>query len=294
MMAITYGSAKPLLAPIPGPSEGAIRESLNSLLKRICEHNQLTVNDVLSAYVVPALGVSEERRLKMGAAVHLFSRGRNVSRVLNEQIQGVTVLKGLSSLTLQELVSLRGIGQLKISTTRKWCPTCLSGDLDTTWGPYERLLWCIHDVWACPIHRCKLHIACPSCGRTGLTPLSGRDLPGRCPNCFGWLGGNAIPLDADTDGHSRYLLWVAKSFSDLLDSPMPANMDVGPNFRKVVLALAERHFDGVAGRLGAALSRQKSVVSYWLSGKASPSWPSVCEFSFVFQVPIPDIFVSGP
>lgn len=39
-----------------------------------------------------------------------------------------------------------------------------------------------------------------------------------------------------------------------------------------------------------AIKRNWSVVCTWLAGRASPSWRALCEISFVFQVPVRDLF----
>jgi transcriptional regulator with XRE-family HTH domain len=187
---------------------------------------------------------------------------------------------------LGDLVTLRGLGTLAISSHRKWCPECLNEDLETELGPYDRLLWSIDDVHACPIHNVQLRSTCQSCGSGPFAISTGRDISGRCPKRFGWLGGESTTLDQTRDDYSRYLLWIAKSYSDLLDSYLPSKINIGPGFRTIVIALTERHFNGVVAQFSSAIERNRSVVTTWLLDRASPSWRALCEISFVFQIPL--------
>jgi transcriptional regulator with XRE-family HTH domain len=278
-----------LLAPTVVPLAGSDRESLHSVLKRICETNQLTVNAVLAGIVLPSLKTPQDRLTKMVSPVHLINRGCLVSIKLVAQLQELTGMSGLSKLTLQELVGLRGIGVLAITRYRKWCPACFDDDVETAIGPYDRLIWSISDVQACPVHHAMLQSICQSCGAGPFMALMGCDLSGRCPKCRGWLGGKAIILDQNRDEHSRYLLWTAQSYADLLESPLPAQSDVSQGVKKLIIALAEQHFDGAKSRLAQAVERNKSVISTWLTGHGSPSWRALCEISFTFQIPLSDM-----
>lgn len=282
----SHASPTPLLAPPDSPRHGSTREGLHSLLRRLCEYNQLTVNDVLAGLILPSLGACSKQLTRMSVAVHLINRGCEISQKFAERIQALTTIKSLSVLTLSDLVSLRGLGTLAISSHRKWCAECLNEDLETELGSYDRLLWSIDDVHACPIHNVQLKSTCQSCGSGPFAILTGRDISGRCPKCLGWLGGESIALDQTRDEYSRYLLWIAKSYADLLDSSLPSHIDIRPGFRKIVIALTERHFCGVVAQFSSAIERNRSVVTTWLLGRASPSWRALCEISYVFQIPL--------
>lgn len=279
-------SPKALLFPPHNPSTGRAREGLHSAIRRLCEHNQLTVNDVLAKLILPPIGENPRRLTKMATAVNLIDRGCDLSTRLILEIQELSAMDNLPSLTLREIVDICGVGVLAVSRYRKWCPECFTEDLNTEIGPYDRLLWSIDDVHACPMHLVKLQSTCPSCGANSLPLLTGRDVSGHCPRCLSWLGGDSISLDRRSDEYSKYLLWVAQSFGDLLDTPLPTNFDVWPGFRRVINALATKHFDGVYARLASALERNRSVVGTWLAGRASPSWRALSEISFVFQLPL--------
>ena len=280
-----------LLSPPICVEAGAEREGLHSAFRRLCEHNQLTVNDVLAGLILPSLGTPSDRLTKMAAPVHLINRGCAVSERFTDRIQALTTMGNLSGLTLRELTELRGVGTLAIAPKRKWCGECFDDDIENEWGPYDRLLWSIDDVQVCPIHKRRLRNKCQTCGAGPFAVLTGRDISGRCPKCRGWLGGGSFSLAQKRDEYSRYLIWIARSFADLLDSPLLPHTDIGPGFRKVIIALSELHFNGVSAQLASAIERNRSVVSTWLAGRASPGWRALCEISFTFQVPLRELLL---
>jgi hypothetical protein len=85
-----------------------------------------------------------------------------------------------------------------LRTRRVWCPSCYGGEGWFAQPPYERLLWTLQVVTACPVHRQPLESICPSCGQTQYV-LSSRSRPGYCSRCFRWLGcmGESATLDPE-------------------------------------------------------------------------------------------------
>lgn len=280
-----------LLAPSIGLTTGASREGLHSIFRRLCEGNQLTVNDVFSVLIAPPVGSRKDRLATMANAAYLFNRGCAASDRLANRIRELTTLGDLLHFTLRGLIELRGVGPLAVSHYRKWCSECYERDLDTELGPYDRLLWSIDAVKACTSHSTQLQFICPVCGDGPFPMLTGSDISGRCPRCLAWLGGKSVALDERRDEHSRFLLWTAKSYTDLLDAPLPSQQDVGTGFTEFLAALSARHYNGVYAHLARAIERNKSVVATWTSRRSAPSWQALCEISFVFHIPISEILL---
>lgn len=280
-----------LLSPVPCPVTGATREGLHSMLRRVCEKNQLSVNDVLGELILPALGERMERRTKMATAVHLIDRGCGISQRLAMRLEELTTFQELYRLTLRELVELKGVATLAVASQRKWCGNCFSEDMATEFGPYDRLIWSIDGVDVCPVHHVWLRSNCSSCGGGPFSVLMGKDASGRCPKCGQLLAGDGVPLDAGRDEYSKFLLWKAKSFADLLSSPLPSGVDVAKGATEVIRHLSEWHFEGTYSRFAKAIERNRSVIGTWLTGRAAPSWDALVEISYVFQVPLLELLV---
>lgn len=280
---------KALLVPYGGPSTGAYRQSLTSQFRRLCEKNQLTVASALSQFILTSQDALHEGPYRLGDGSHLLNRGGRGSQKLIAHMEALSTLSGLQNLTLHELVEIDGVGDLCLSPFRKWCGSCYDDDLDTELGPYDRLLWAIDQVQVCPIHKMLLRKTCSACGYGPIPLLTGRDISGRCPKCLEWLGGSATPLESSSDSHSNYLLWVSRSFAHLLELPLEEDIDVASGIRSILTKLAEYHFAGIVAHLAAEIRRNRSVVTTWLKGNASPSWQALCEISFAFQIPLRDL-----
>ena len=278
-----------LLSPKIGSLFGAGREGLHSIFRRICEKNQLTVNDVYSNLILPQYGTPPERFTKMNADVHLINRGCSTTSRLISRIHQLVNMPDLSVFTLSEFIDLRGIGAIEIAHDRKWCSECFDSDLATEIGPYDRLLWSFDAVQICPTHKVHLKNICPSCGGGPYRVLTGRDISGHCPECYGWLGGISKIIEESRDEHSQFIFWKAKSFEDLLESPIQTKLDVGRGINDVLRAIAVKHFNGKYAPLAEAVERNKSVLCTWLKGNGSPSWRTLTEISYVFQIPLSEL-----
>ena len=239
--------------------------------------------------MLPLLGVKPSLRSKMSTRAYLISSGGQLSERWCNSIEQLSILENLQAFTLREANSLKGIAPITSAQSRKWCPACLEEDLANPLGPYDRLLWTISEVEACPKHQTRLEHSCPHCGQTKIPVLSARDCSGFCPYCLNWLGVKPITLDPDRDEHTRYLLWCARSFSDLLDSPIPIDIDAGSAIRNMLHGIAQHHFSGRTTHLARALGRNKSVISTWLTSNGRVSWRAICEISYVFHVPVSDL-----
>lgn len=265
---------------------GAQREAFHSFVVRGCERNSLSVVDVMthvfSRYVTSIWPEKSES--------HLVSKGALTSQ---HWVQAASAAFGIRSeelwpLTARELMVAPAVLGPEIARFRRWCPACFDADRNTQHGPYERLLWALSQVQVCTIHQCLLSTQCSQCRHSHQRSVfSGRTLPGMCSKCFKWLGGPATSVDESRDEHSRYLMWTARSFADLLEHPLDISTLTGP--ARTLSALAEFHFDGMQSGLAKALGRTKGCVSGWFSGNIRPSWRTLCEISYVFHVPLRDM-----
>ncbi|WP_231495425.1 hypothetical protein [Hylemonella gracilis] len=123
--------------------------------------------------------------------------------------------------------------------------------------------------------------------------LQGKDNPGQCVHCGAWLGGSARLLDEDRDGLSKYLIWVARSFADLLANPVAATTDAGSGFRTTLQKIRDFHFQGVSAHLALSLDRNKSVIATWLSRGSAPSWQAMSTVSYAFHVPLQEMLTGS-
>ncbi len=107
-----------------------------------------------------------------------------------------------------------------------------------------------------------------------------------------WLGENPNEIDPLDDQHSHFLIWCARGYAGILETELTNGADVRESVGKMLKAIADRHYSGCYAHLAKAIKRNRSVVSGWLSGASVPSWKSICELSFAFQIPMED-FLTG-
>lgn len=277
-----------LLRPAQGLSEGSQREALHSIFRRSCEKNRLPVSVVITHVLKPSLdGGSSSVRLANNA-MHLISKGEGITSQWIQAMERNVDIRDLWKYTLRDVVSLNGVGMVNCSHWRRWCPQCFEEDLNSDIGPYDRLLWTIEDVEVCVLHKTLLASSCPGCGCSKIPVLSGRDISGFCPRCYSWLGGSGTPLPDSSDQYAQYLLWMGRSFSDLLDSKtLPKYVSL--NILEMLKLLRDRHCNGLDINLAKSLGRNKSVIATWFGQKANPSWRALCEISFIFHIPLLDL-----
>lgn len=281
-----------LLKPPMCGSGGFEQESLPSLFRRTCEFNQLTVGRVIRDLILPASGILTKSCIS-GRTADLFGcRTNDKLEKLIDAMYRLARFDHLEEHTLHRIIKISSVNDLRISKNRRWCGRCFEQDCDGSSGPYHRLLWTIDDVKVCPIHSTPLTEICPNCGAGPFPELVGRDISGYCPRCLKWLGVSSNEIDPLDDQHSHFLIWCARGYAGLLETPIPDGASVRESVGKMIEAIAVRHYAGCYAHLATAIKRNRSVVSGWLSGSTLPSWKSICELSFAFQIPMED-FVTG-
>ena len=247
----------PLLKPASTPTDGGKREALHSFVVRGCEKNGITVGDFYRHFFRRRNGLVPPDVGREGVT-YLISHGSETSRhwieVLGETFGVPESL--LWEMTARDINISSGM-PAPASPLRRWCTACLEHDLECDHGPYERLLWSLNLVKICPHHRTVFQSSCPHCHRNNAKVLAAKILPGFCTYCSGWLGSSTRRIPETSDDQSKYMLWVAQSFSDLLDAKATAT-ESGP--RETLLALADFHYEGNRAKLARSIHRAKSTV----------------------------------
>jgi len=276
----------PLLKPESTPTKAGRREALHSFVIRGCEKNGIAVGDFYRHFFRRLDGLAPPDVGKE-CVTHLISHGSETSHHWIEVLVGAF---GVSENLLWEMTARDiniGSGMpAPASPLRRWCAACLEHDLECDHGPYERLLWSLNLVKICPHHRTILQSSCPHCHRNDAKFLAAKILPGLCTHCSGWLGSSTGRITEISDDQSKYMLWVAQSFSDLLDAKATATKS-GP--REMLLALADFHYEGNCAKLARSIHRAKSTVSTWTTGAGAMGWQTLCDASYAFHVPMKDI-----
>ena len=98
-----------------------------------------------------------------------------------------------------------------VSQTRRWCPLCWSVDPD----PYDRKLWWLAVVDACPLHACLLESRCGACGRLQPSLTRGVRLH-VCSYCGHDLAESSSAMVFPSGSTADRRLWYARQGADLV------------------------------------------------------------------------------
>ena len=156
-----------------------------------------------SAFTDYSPGTAFSGRTRMYArtangAGHAAERTAQANRLLT----GSSETERLSSLGIARMFGFGERGLL--APRRRWCAECWREDQE----PYDRKLWWLAVVDACPVHRCLLQDRCDTCGRTQQSLTDGVRLT-VCSSCGHSLIGDVIRLDERRSADQR-VLWYAR------------------------------------------------------------------------------------
>ena len=133
-------------------------ESLSSYVIRVGNMFALPAPELLRYALQQVPGVRQRKRLLAWGALN--GAGPSVAVA----VAGLAAVTGLAD---GERMSYTGLARLLrlydrelVSPTRRWCPSCWADDAE----PYDRKLWWLGMVDACPVHACLLETRCATCG----------------------------------------------------------------------------------------------------------------------------------
>ncbi len=193
-------------------------ESLTSYTCRLEQVHSITVGKLFNHEIGPTINrlymVSEHRGTNGNFCENYFTnRGQED---LVRALQALTLrqdLRFLTYLTWKEVFS--DIGLLR--RTRAWCPPCFAEWLCEGREIYEPLLWRLHAVAVCPLHRRDLQITCPNC-RRHLRLIESHSRAGYCQHCDAWLGktGTEMIEERQRAEDFDFRLWSALEMGHLI------------------------------------------------------------------------------
>jgi len=206
----------------------------------------------------------------MGLRLHI---GSPVSSELRPRLESATG-SNLGSSTLETYANIFAATELsRMVKESVYCPYCLSNDAGI---PYMRLLWDVHCVRACPIHRVKLVPLrpaenCSACQSQRL-PLAQRPfVRGVCSVC-GQLAYRCSAACPEPAG--REDLWIAEQVGRLLSAPASVREGFSCELLQLGLrSLVNGAYGGSVVRAATEAGLSRGSVSTWIRGaRAGLPW----------------------
>ena len=151
--------------------------------------------------------------LPLRSAVTAAARRLNVGEAdgrVAAAVTGLTGHPGLERLSYFAFLDLFGVPERGVLAQHgRWCPACWTHDEER----YERKVWWLALVEACPIHGCLLPCRCPTCGR--LQPTLPRAVRIHvCSYCGHDLhASGSVPVEGPS---AERMLWYAREGARLV------------------------------------------------------------------------------
>ena len=187
--------------PVPILGAGTAElESLRSLFFRVAKAHGNKPSQLICD-IVPSLR-------RPGDADKLVSSWYSHKKALSESLNQATMLTDLERLTMlpwQNVVVAEGL----YFPNMRWCPECLRQDRPGE--SYERLLWNIACVRACPTHRALLREVCSKCGSKPARDTT-QSVQRSC-HCAACSGSLTVPVEARPEERDLY---ISQSMGELL------------------------------------------------------------------------------
>lgn len=203
-----------------------------------------------------------------------------IASVWSERLNQLTLRDDLQQRTLLPLRSILPNYKL-LSPVERFCPYCYLADERANHPVYNRLLWVVDCVKACPLHKVELQPAPRPCAAAkepfwlpGVSRVDGRSLSS-------WE-----PVAASTE-EVRLARLSADLFDDFNRNPtsFPDRNGSIQFLRRASLEL----FDGVSAHFAEHLGVSKSELHGWASGKVRPSLPRLALIAYCCGCRISDV-----
>ncbi|WP_261540894.1 TniQ family protein [Burkholderia multivorans] len=285
----------------PEGHSGDNLEDLASYFRRLSEDHCMLPWSLAFRSVVPLVASgSAVWRAKMACYCYGLATS-GVTELADSWARALNAATGRNDLQLHTLVPLKVVvpPTKLLSPIERFCPICYADDERSGRPKYNRLLWAIDCVTACPLHNVQLQ-AVDKSKHDNENPIWLRRR-GRRPstNSF-WLPGisraNGRSLAGDSgkparDEDIRFARLVADLIDDLHHHPH-VFQDVGAPTTFLRYA-AEVLFAGNLSHFATHLGVSKGALHEWTWGKTRPSLPRLALIAFCCGCAIADVILGN-
>jgi hypothetical protein len=274
-----------VLAPMkPMGLDSPYVESLSSYYLRLAHLHQLSPRGLANHLIV-----AENHNCNAQVLFRPYFNGvGKMPEMWTMKLERLTGLKCLNQLTFSFLKFLLPKRHL-CAAKKKWCPVCHDESIGFS-EMYERLLWNVGTVTACPKHGIKLVENCVCGHEARLKPVQIIQLPGICMYCGCRLSSEST-LDLKKAEENE--IQRAKLVSDFIGNrKLVENLNHGIQFgfKDFLMSIINTHTNGNASEFGRILLISKSKISGWLKGTHMPSFPQVVNIAQACDCSIADVY----
>lgn len=271
----------------PEGSSGESFEDLESFFRRTSANQRVSPRALAARAIWPLFldRPSHSRHVLGTSYCDLTMNG--VSEVAVAWVDALERLTLRNDLSLRTLLPLRGaVSTFRLlSKTERFCPSCYRDDESTNRPKYNRLLWSIACVEACPLHATLLEPV-PGAGKIkpntysvpGLSRLDGASLAN-------------YPPRTSTAEQAQSARLVAELLADVHQHPDAFANCAPPS--KFLMHAANTLFEGRIGRLAKHIGIADAQVYNWCFGDRHPSFPHLVRLAQCFDCGISDVLLGN-
>ncbi|WP_233832853.1 TniQ family protein [Paraburkholderia sp. ZP32-5] len=262
-------------------------EDLASYFRRLAELHLMRPWTLAMRAVAPVISGKSERGRRSIADVCYGLSMNGVTKLADQWVDALSQLTLRNDLHLRTLLPLRDIvpRYKLLSQTERYCPLCYLDDENNKRPKYNRLLWSLDCVKACPVHNVLLvevRSFASNEGRPfflpGISRLDGTSL----------AAANATPA---TDEQSCMARMTAHLLDDIHHHPevFESNCSPAPFLKFAINKL----FAGVAMNFAQHLGVGKGELSGWTSGDVRPSLPRLLQIAYCCGCAVSDVILGN-
>ncbi|CAD6561592.1 TniQ family protein [Paraburkholderia sabiae] len=274
-----------LFGVTPYGFDGATRESLVSFFRRTSDAHALLPRSLAYHSIVPLTEVASKNSADSMAdecyRLELCGLSTKAARWI-DCLNQLTARSDLESLTLFPLKHFVSSYQL-IEHTNRFCPTCYAEDELAGRQKYDRLLWTVRCVSACPKHerlltseaRGKCHSRMPFTA-PGISRNDGSSLAR-------FTSGRAPGFDVICAG----------LVANFIDEITPIDAQKASSITAFLTHAADALFNGNSAALALHLGLSKSQVHGWMHDGILPSLAGLIRIAYAFECAIADVILGS-
>lgn len=278
-------------------------ESLTSYVSRLADAHQVTTGTLVVEKLAPLINQLSGRKNSNSRFAFSQVVERNSGALNGTGLMAQSLLGALSALTLRpELKFLTFLSWSNVLPDRgllrphaAWCPVCYEDWKEKQQQIYEPLLWKLKVITVCTYHQIFLSFKCPHCQQL-LPQLQSCSLPGYCPKCYQWLGGNigshSSLQETLTLDDLSWQNFVTKNVGELLASaPSLSTLPCRADICTTINQCLEQSAGGNLQRFANYLCVSASSVWEWCQGNTIPQLLILLRICYCLGISLTDFLI---
>jgi transcriptional regulator with XRE-family HTH domain len=268
---------------------GPYVENLSSFFLRLSHLHRLSPRKIAQRFIISRC----ETFRATACDIPAFNGACNGAQVWTKHLEVLTGTKNLDRLSfcgLESFITQSGL----MARNKKWCPICHDESISAGTELYDRLLWAVASVQACPKHGIRLVEQCICNPKEKLMGMIiAQRTPGVCFKCGRLLSSDASNYIEKADDLEIQRAQLVADFiveRKLVEGLSDPSKIAITKFLKYII---DNYTNGIASKTGKRLGVSKSMMSEWLKGNHTPRFPQILNIAQACGCSICDVYLGN-